>query len=136
MKDTLISFETAKLAKEKGFNIECGNYYRVWYKEAQLHLGSMYSNDLKEDNPPNEYFYLAPTLSLAQKWLREVYNIHIVISVDFYKDGINYLWQVFKYDVTKKYNCEGTGVYGDNGEYPIYEQCLEAAIQESLKLIK
>jgi len=71
-----------------------------------------------------------------QKWLREVYNIHIVISVDFYKDGINYLWQVFKYDVTKKYNCEGTGIYGDNGEYPIYEQCLEAAIQESLKLIK
>jgi Mg2+/Co2+ transporter CorB len=51
MTDQLISFETAKLAKEKGFNIK-----HYWY------------NDIR------------PTQSLLQKWLREKHGIHIVIQ--------------------------------------------------------
>ena len=163
MEDTIVSFEVANLLKEKGFKELVNHYYlsNSEIREQKVHIS--YENDgdfyVEQDEfldnfndnfretvsgdrcfgcNPTIYLerYSAPTQSLVQKWLREVHNIHIVISVDFYKDGINYLWQAFKYDTSKKFNCEGTGCYGDNGEYPTYENALEAAIQESLKLIK
>ena len=47
-----VSFETAKLLKEKGFDEECQQYY-------------------------GDYRYPCPTLQMAMKWLREVHNIAI-----------------------------------------------------------
>ena len=66
-----------------------------------------------------------PTQSLVQKWLREVHNIHISVICSVLRD---------------KYWSE---IYGQNTtamesvlEYSTYEEALENALQESLKLIK
>ncbi len=42
MKEQLISFETAKLAKEKGFDIECLNFYGRCFPD--LNFNTLYSN--------------------------------------------------------------------------------------------
>jgi hypothetical protein len=75
--------------------------------------------------------------SLLQKWLRKKHNIHIIIDVDFYEEGINYMCQVLIYDVndimyTSK---KSTGQYGDNNEFPTYEEALEFGLQKALELI-
>ena len=51
-----VSFETAKLLKEKGFDQSCATYY---LKDKQV--------------------YAAPTQAMAMKWLREVHDIKIMI---------------------------------------------------------
>ena len=78
-----VSFETAKLLKEKGFDIPCGE---IWVNNRVVRIGNLLSNsqiplvdDLK--------FYgqrcnviSAPTQSLVMRWLREVHNICIIIK--------------------------------------------------------
>lgn len=56
MKDTLTSFELSKLAKEKGFD-----WVTVYAYQDMIS---------------------APTLSLLQKWVREVCKVHIVVDWD------------------------------------------------------
>ena len=47
--NTPVSFELAKLLKEKGFSEESLHYYRFFYGEIQFRLGSMFSNDPSDD---------------------------------------------------------------------------------------
>jgi len=78
-----VSFETAKLLKEKGFEgnsiltIYDENAAKVYIKELQeKHLP--YSSD---DPKLKEFYYTQPTLQMAMKWLREVHNIFIAIEI-------------------------------------------------------
>lgn len=71
-----------------------------------------------------------PSQSIAQKWLRETKNLHISII----RNACGY-----SYDICKADN--GThiaeGIFkgsNDGGEWDIYEEALEAGIQEALKL--
>jgi len=67
-----VSFEIAKLLKEKRFDDICDKIY----KEHDSYLCPIeYCMNLK-----GEGYYLAPTLQMAMKWLREVHKIFIVIS--------------------------------------------------------
>ena len=52
MQEQLISFETAKLAKEKGFNIECINTYP--YKDKGIFQPSTEQNTY---NTPIQYYF-------------------------------------------------------------------------------
>lgn len=68
-----VSFETAKLLKEKGFNELCRYYYSS--------KGKMYRTyGLKDRNYTGVNTYSAPTLQMTMKWLREEHNIFIQIS--------------------------------------------------------
>jgi hypothetical protein len=67
MEEKLISFETAKLAKEKGFNIpQAKGYYK--HMDTQIVLWI----DPKDQD---DFIAFAPTQALLQKWLREVHTI-------------------------------------------------------------
>lgn len=101
MEDTLISFETAKLAKEKGFNWEGQvvfdlkqNNFIVNFKDIAIKTFiddcetgyrdkalNYFKEDIirTDDNTDEGYYILAPTQSLLQKWLREVHNCFIDI---------------------------------------------------------
>jgi len=74
-----VSFETAKLLKEKGFD-EKG--VKVWYDES----GEMYydrheiKHQIKIEN--HEKFFQCPTLQMAMKWLREVHKTEIRVIYD------------------------------------------------------
>lgn len=79
-----VSFETAKLMKEKDFDICVSSFYDVdgefSRKEADWNwnIGSRYS---------------APTLQMAEKWLREVHHCVICITpLTFYCGEIVSKW--------------------------------------------
>lgn len=113
--DKLISFETAILAKEKGFNEVCLNNYAL--------DGNSY------DRKP--VGLSAPTQSLLQDWLREKHNIYIVIL-----PTINMCW-AFKIINIGNENIELPPYDGvDAYDYSVYEEALEAGLFEGLKLIK
>ena len=81
MEDKIVSFETAMLLKEKGFNEPCSYYYEDddLYKLAYYHgdgTGFARNNSPVNDRLSCEEMQCtAPTQSLAQKWLRETRNI-------------------------------------------------------------
>ena len=81
MKETLISFDLAKLAKEKNFDIPTYNAFDLRiYKPS-----SIFSENLEEISNARSYSnseferFNRPTQSLLQKWLRETYNIEVCV---------------------------------------------------------
>jgi hypothetical protein len=82
------------------------------------------------------YVYAVP-LSSLQNWIRDKLNFHVVITPEFYRTGINYNWQVLIYGITDKscYDDRSTGMYGDNGEYPTYEEALDAGLKRALEIL-
>lgn len=140
MEETLVSFETAKLLKEKGFNDTIGLISGKHYYNYKGELDGDCLDQIKYRMLPYSEIYdsiSAPTLSLAQKWLREVYDCYIVITPEPYIEGINFNWQVLFYDNTS-FDCwsdKSTGMYGDNGEHPTHESALELGLFKALLLI-
>lgn len=85
MKDELISFETAKLAKEKGFNEPCRYFCNnEVYNESFRKDATFTNTDLASDYLKDLYnnSITQPTQSLLQKWLRETFKLHIKIDLD------------------------------------------------------
>ena len=123
MEDTIITFETAKLAKKKEFNEICQYYYEILDKPISLQKMSC-SNAEGYKQPT------APTQSLLSKWLREEHNI--IVLVDY--EGIDgYYYKFYSYK-------EGNKNYdASDKNYNTYEEALEAGLQvglqEALKLI-
>lgn len=96
--EQLIEFQTAKLAKEKGFNWETLHFYtkpgskmlgideRGRYYPMKNISKKIYTRD-KNVAVNMESVYQAPTQSSLQRWLREVYNI--IVIPDLYGDDLN-----------------------------------------------
>ena len=124
MEDTLIHFETAKLAKEKGFNLSVLNEYDYINETVSVIDLEEFSGDITDllDNHNRSRNYSAPTQSLLQKWLREIHKIIVLVDWEG-TDGYFY-----KLDFKSFYE-----VAGNNNKN--YEDCLELGLQEALKLI-
>lgn len=125
MKDELISWETAKLAKEKGCLIndeKCFNFYntsKVLIENANV----------PEKLYPNEYEAISQ--SLLQRWLREVHNIHVeVLAIRSIDLNVKYVGLVsfIEDNIWKR-------VYL-NKEFNTFEEITEEGLKEGLKLIK
>ena len=117
MEDTLITFETAKLAKEKGFDIKT-KY--SWYVPDN-------SKPIIEKHKPDGLYYLScPTQSLLTKWLREKYDIDVIINT--YR---NQNQKYYKYFISEK----SKNVIKSEEYYNTYEDALEIGLQEALKSI-
>ena len=71
IKEDYVSFETAKLLKEKGFDENTHMWYTVW--------GELGEYDITDRGRRPELYINAPTLQMAMKWLREVYGVFISI---------------------------------------------------------
>ena len=86
MIEQLVEFETAKLAKEKGFGmiIHDSLQYYCQNKKGQLYTKDMRSYfDLcaEKNNPLNKWIWIpAPSQAVLQEWIRDVHNIHISIQ--------------------------------------------------------
>lgn len=118
IKEDYVSFETAGLLKEKGFQGKCTAMYT---KEGIL-VRNNWNRTLvseKRDFPLD-----APSLHMAMKWLREVHDININISYDpiAYNAGD----ACYIVDVVLK----GKGVY--IGDWKSYEEACEMAIMHCL----
>jgi len=125
--EQLISFETAKLAKEKGFNITNRNSY-------DENTGLMLPLDPYGHCYALEGTCPAPTQSLLQKWLRDrEENIIIVIPMrDFHRNYNGWYYEVFT-QLTKK--DKPVLMISSDENFDTYEEALEKGLQEALKLI-
>jgi len=134
MKEQLVTFEVAKLAKEKGYKVkyESGQFFFLADKDEN------YLKDKPHRTPFEHYAYiLSSTQSLLQKWLRDEHDIqvysysHTVRGGDKGKKFGDYI-----YVVNPLYG--DTVLMGDSreGKYQSYEESLEKGIYQALKLIK
>ena len=122
-----VSFETAKLLKEKGFDCAC----KVWYSEYTSQFGGEKYTSIEFDNHNKfnenyKFICSAPTIQMAMKWLREEYNCFIQIKEYF--DIKQY--QAFVSKNGKTTYCE------PDWFHPIcssYEEACEAAIKYCLE---
>tara|TARA_R110000772_G_C13065980_1_gene415812 strand:- start:98 stop:505 length:408 start_codon:yes stop_codon:yes gene_type:complete len=135
MKEELITFETAKLAKEKGFDWDCESYYKPNTKELPSNLNGKRS--WNHVVPAKEY-YSAPTQSLLQKWLRGEHKIDIyVLGYGFgYYAQLNNVPPANQSDVKyidRRWNMPPEDE--NSGDLRTYEEALEKGLQEALKLI-
>ena len=131
MTDQLVSLETAILAKEKGYNqnpYKTDNAYGPEYTDGssiKLRSSSLFN--------PDSNTAVAPTQSLLQKWIRE---IHIIV-VTVYANASGYCYELHYSPVrggTHIKDSEFTGP-NDSGCWNTYEEALEVALYEALKLI-
>ncbi len=138
MEDTLIGFETAKLAKLKGFVGKwCTTYYKVDGVVGYIAYYEYYDNN-EDDNPmvfdKVKPLCEAPTQSLLQKYLRDKHNIHIQIHTKvFHKDKTHYKLTYWCIGLKLKYNPKE--IFKSVEDYDTYEECLEYALQQALNLI-
>lgn len=138
MNEQLIEFETAKIAKEKGFDWECLYFYcknkTCHYLETPYRYSfDVNANQKKEFNDETDNFgfgltWSAPTQSLLQKWLRDVHNVDIVSIPVRFTGHLNI----------------GYWTYSIQGEQPVgkqkykfntFEQALEIGLLKALTLI-
>ena len=130
MEDTIVSFEIAKLLKEKGYTsivgIINGKHYYNYKGELDGDQLDFIKASLRKENLTLVENYPAPTLSLAQKWLREVHNLEINIQSDM----LGYYMFLVNRDKLLRVKVEGNNIF------QTYELALEEGIKQALNLIK
>lgn len=121
-----VSFETAKLLKENGFN-EMTIYH---YTNGDTLQHNIIYNKYK--NSQLENAYSAPTLQMVMKWLREVHHKHCCISYDI---GLEWFFQIVDLKEIVEYDYPETKYYHAENEtgFNTYEEACEAAIKYCLE---
>ena len=107
-----VSFETAKLLKEKGFDWECET--RKFYPEP----------DYDQESTDG---VSTPTLQMAMKWLREVHNIHIAVIVAYHHIPRRYEAHIMKLENIDDF------ILNQQVDFASYEEACEAAIKYCLE---
>lgn len=128
MTEELVTLETAKLLKEKGFKEDVFTFYEAECVEGDPELFEGYKAE--NFNVITDCFS-APSQSIAQKWLRETKNLHIEI----YRSAVGYGYAIVKADNGTWQEDDDSRGPNDGGLWDTYEEALEAGIQEALKLI-
>lgn len=121
MKEELIKFETAKLAKEKGFKLGSEWQIRLLYN---LPDGKTFCEKTKETP---EYACEAPTQALLQKWLREEHQLFVEVFTNVF--GKTQLVKVRRFNKRERLQSSNIESFGT------YEQALEAGLVKALKLL-
>ena len=127
MEEKLIEFDTAILAKERGFNVEVSKGY---YKHGDIKL--LLWIDSENHNDQEDFLCVAPTQALLQKWLREEHKLYVTVDVCAYNEE-------------GRYSAKLSG-HGKEGFMPVlldgftiystYEDALEEGLRESLELLE
>ena len=143
MNEQLISFETAKLAKGKGFGVDRHRnvHYDGFYYDSNGELVEAIGSTSVYDERSS-----APTQSLLKKWLRETHDIDVSTT----PSAVNDLYDKNS-SLEKLYTCRvdnwklhwsvhhGTELLHPEHyhfEHKIYEEALELGLKKALKLIQ
>ena len=114
MKDQLISFDVAKLAKEKGFNWNV----KTFIMNDNYNYAFDYEKGIVAD------FIKQPTQSLLQKWLREEHKLSVEV---YFNNG-------WSYDICDlETNLQNIS---EPYEYKTFENAFEVALMVALNMIK
>ena len=156
IKEDYVSFETAKLLKEKGFPQEYDMFHSLIYNEEDYEYEYEVSRMVTQTQTikagtllsypagvPEPKCY-CPTLQMAMKWLREVHSCYIVTYWEFknydengnpvFKDIIwSYNIAIPKYNSARKGNGDYFDIESEKEDYTTYEEVCEAAITYCLE---
>jgi len=130
IEESYVSFETAKLLKEKGFDVAVRTSIELIFldrddTEMIFHLDADNWNAYS-----SEHRLSCPTLQLACKWMREVHNL----CIEPYRTASGYLYTISKiWTGSEIYSDEFNGDDEDSGQWTTYEKACEAAIKYCLK---
>ena len=121
-----VSFETAKLLKEKEFECE-KKYITAMYNEIGTFLSlSTAADEYCDYGDFDEYDYVAPTLQMTMKWLRRVHKLYIDPEyLDFLEHGEVWVTKIVDMKTFKEFSMENTE--------SSYEEACEVAIQYCLE---
>lgn len=143
MKEQLISFETAKLAKEKGFESVIGLGHRKPRGNYFNSDGELNGDVTKELVNKDFKSIAAPTQSLLQKWLREEHQLYVMIEETHtyaLKTRIGFYAKIVTPSGEDEFDEHGfrfiKKLYYDTWFDSTYENALEKGLEEALKLIK
>lgn len=124
MEEELITIETAKLAKDKGFKTNSNEW-------SFIRDGNMINTNSEGGITGNENTVKIISQSLLQKWFRENHNIHIEVYWDFTAPSNWY------YAISEIGNLDMKEICSyPSSPFNTYEQALESALKMALKLIK
>jgi len=119
-----VSFETAKLLKEKGFDCSCE------YQYINCSSGHPFLTDIRDDagcyyknSEIGEDEYSAPTLQMVMKWLREVHNLFIEPKIS----KNTFLWGYRVSISNGSTRCIHANIFNK------YEEACESAIKYALE---
>ena len=121
IEESYVSFDTAKMLKEAGFDEVCRSaYYATRNSAVMYERNSMLSSG----------YISRPTQALAARWLREKHKIHVGADMAYSKlVAGKWIYQIrFTDSIGNPYKCVGW--------FNNYEEALEAGLQEAIKLIK
>ena len=159
MREDLINFNTASLAKSKGFGFENPkdefvNYYLLdYYKDRRNKLTKGVVSNSQEE------VVLCPTQAVLQAWLRDKHKIEVLpffqaewgvttkeakeLSLDTHRTFFEYICFVFPLKQMREERIHVLpyvelipSEYWIDGKFDTFEQALEVGLQHGLHLIK
>ena len=155
MEEELVGYNVAQLAHKKGFYIEtpfnyynCPSYEKMQYGHGKYHDDELGYETINEryqwllKNKPDRHIenkYSAPTQAFLQKWLRDLYNIHIEITPYFGEEFVFKGYSKMVYKTGKeRINIMMAGLSEKENvcEFTKYENVLDSALYDGLQLIK
>ena len=136
MEDKIVSFETAMLLKEKGFDEPCCHFY----EDNELCKLSRYQGDgtgfVRNNSPINDRLLCeemqctAPTQSLAQRWLRETH--HITFNANPHSNNGEIVYVVTIKVISNKKHVDFNVMMDTSNRATMFDN-YEDAIEEGLK---
>lgn len=124
-----VSYKTAKLLKEKGFDV----YVRSYYEKNEYKTKEEFNENSALWNwNISSFRYSAPTVQMTMKWLREVYKLEVRSTYDYDKDSwwgnINPMFEETDENSDTYQRALGFDYQGKS-----YEQACEEAIRYCLE---
>jgi len=136
MTKEFIPYQQGLQLKELGFDEPCW----AWWHITDCDIRFCYSDQRSPIiNSQETEIVGLPTYSQVFRWFREKYGLYHHILPEFYTTGVNFNWQIFWYlpkeEWTKHLISDGTGLYGDNGEYPTQEDAELACLKQLIQIV-
>lgn len=133
IKDEYVSYKTAKLLKEKGFDAE--TEHEMWYVCKKYSTGVPWNAiDYKVGDITREYadghVIPMPTQQMAMRWLREVHKIEV--RVDYDRDKSSWWGATYPMDLNPDDDIEQKALAFDY-KGKTYEEAAEAGIIYTLE---
>ena len=120
--EVYVKRETADLLRKAGFNWTVSNGY---LSSSGLLTSGHFSNN-------SDYGTAAPTLEIAERWLRDVKNVEVTVDWCAVFKGVILPFNSRCYE----YHIEGEKfAYGDRAGFKTHEEAEEAAITEALNIL-
>jgi hypothetical protein len=155
MNQEFVTYDQALALKELGFGEPCLlslnwiNGYNTYTEKSNEPKAWISSNvEIKYDFSQfkvdfKDVYHVEIQIPLYQqafRWFRDKHGLYIHFVPEFYMTGINFNWQILWYLPKEKWTeyvvCNGTMLFGDNGEYPTQEDAENACLDKLIEIVK